>query len=1155
MNILSSRKILIDNPVQEDEFSGGGHLRTAVALANTIRQFDGANRAIGLEGAWGAGKSSIVELARKELEGVKSEKNYSVFTFDLWTHQTSNFKRSMLESLLTWIENKEDASINVKDKIDEIRGQIRGTVVDTKVRSKKIFDFYGILFILFAFCLPFIYAWLSPFVILPKISQLNQDVYLIQGGLNIWSKISIFLLIFMFLFTVARLWHFYKRSEVKDPRGRLKDAASSTVAVFSKDAEISYEQKTIKEINPSQEEFYETFQRILSLYQNKERRLVIVVDNIDRLPNEKLSDAWSDIRSMVVGQVINPKNEEFITIIVPYDRHHVLTALNKAGEEEGDVIRKSFDAVYQVSAPVVSDASKFFQAKFKEALPTLDTSDIGYRVYKIFEYSIRGQGKPPTPRQMLAFINSVSSLWVQWHGEIDLIEVAVFSVHSASLYEKPESLRKPETIEQRYRDLAKSSNLDRNLAALAYNVSPELALQILLHNEIANAFMTDGDGEVRAISLAPGFAEILPEVFADHASAWSSEGASYLGFAAKNLVNVDVPEGVKLACRGELFKSISSLQTQGKLKLNDTKDFKFLIDLCDEDQVISLVSRINDWLRINIEQEEIHAFNYGVLWIQVIGAIISRVDELFNSNNLSNAVRHNMKVINDTDFILGAAYFADQTKLHIKDFNFRKLPSTLDKLSQSMLEDADKFYDTWPEIRHLMEEDAPSLISTLSNLLSELAYTEENSDSYSQHIVNLCKLLDSLENLESAPKELHELLVDGALYQSMKSIYEKENRNYNEFLANSIWLVIRKFMDGSLPLSYLSQHKFGNLMEYGTWVQEVITSGEIRQEIIDEIARLVLFNTQINDIISNHIDFPETTGLYAKILRSIAQDGKVNSLNFNVFVDNYEFLKKLLGAEVDSFLKVVGEQASDNEVDSVTIEELSVKLVGDLSQRTEAAWKKLLKGIDDWLISRNSEAWDLALENGNILCNLLEERLKSSNVRLMPESIKEPIINHALSLMLGQDALGRKCDFVFGVLSKHIQKGVGKDFLERLEGKNVSVHGFETLWFSYEPLVNSMKFEDRPNTSIRKLLIPAIQSNLEETVRFFDANQKSLRKAIVAADEDVRGEFLEYIVSRRTRGFEDVLLDEIIKYLEIEQSIDSLIENKVVMEDGPDPVS
>lgn len=1143
MNISVSRNILIDEPVKEDEFSGGGHLRTAKALANTIRQFDGHNRAVGLEGAWGAGKSTIVELARKELESESSDKAFSVFTFDLWTHQTSNFKRSMLEALLTWIEAQKGVSNSTIKKIDNIRSEIRDKIIDTKIKNKKIFDLFGVIFIIFAFFLPFIYLWLSPSVVLPKISPVSNDVYLIQDRMPFGSIISILLLLCMFSFAFLRFCYFLHKSKLKLLSDKLKDAASATVAIFSKDAEISHERKTIKEINPSQEEFYETFQRILSLYQTEQKRLVIVIDNIDRIPDDRLPDAWSDIRSMVVGQVTTPTNEQFITIIVPYDRQHVLTALKSGGSQEGDVIRKSFDAVYQVSAPIVSDASTFFKAKFQEALSSQYDVEIAYRVYKIFEYSIRKGGNTPTPRQMLAFINAVSSLWGQWDAEIDLVAIAVFVVHASDLYAKPELLRDHDTIDRRYRDLARFPDLDKCLAALAYNVPPKFALQVLLHDEIANVFTQEKNELVVEISMAPGFAEILPDVFVDRAHEWSSEGALYLGCVVKHLAALTIPNSVKLVSGNELFKNISSLPVLDPSKWEEANNLTYLFDLCDSDQVLSIVSELDNWISRMFNKNAL-TFEDGSYWVRLVGNIVSKIDKLFQDKLLSKQVRAKLSVFNQSEFILGAAYFADQTDLHISEFNFIKPFDIHEDLSTYMLSGGAEFADIWPEIVHLMKDDVAFLITKLSMHLFDIDYADEVSVIYEEHVLNLYTLLTAVQNFEAAPTELHRLITDGALYKGMKSVHDKGDPQDAEFLAKCFWLVIKQSKDTALPLTNIQGHRFGNLLDQGTWVQEVIKTGNIGQDIIDKIAELVVSDSRIGDLIRYNSSAPTLTGLYSKLLLSMAKNGRMHAPRLEDFVDNYEFLESSLGEYIEAFLKIVGKLSVKDPLQKIDVKTISVKLIRDIGIREESLWVNLLSKVDEWLRSIDSDTWNEALRNEDNIFLLLHERAKLANINLMPEKIREPVINHALALALEEVDAGNVCDFIIDTLRTNTRRGVGKDLLERLDGKNVTVNGFRALWFSYKSLVNIIDFELSPNIAIRKIIIPALQNDLDVTLDFFSLNHKKLKKAVSMADEDVKGEMLEYILSQISNSSESTSnsekLYEVISYLGISDDIESI---------------
>ena len=98
------RNILIDEPSKEDLFHGGGHKKTAIALAKAIECFKDKDRAIGIDGPWGSGKSSVVEIAEAQLKESKGNDSpeYHFFTFDIWKSQGSSFRRSFLEHLLAW---------------------------------------------------------------------------------------------------------------------------------------------------------------------------------------------------------------------------------------------------------------------------------------------------------------------------------------------------------------------------------------------------------------------------------------------------------------------------------------------------------------------------------------------------------------------------------------------------------------------------------------------------------------------------------------------------------------------------------------------------------------------------------------------------------------------------------------------------------------------------------------------------------------------------------------------------------------------------------------------------------------------------------------------------------------------------------------------
>ena len=77
-------RLLPDKPAAADTL-GGAHDRVASAIADLV-QSEGGGNAIGLEGGWGAGKSTIVRLVTGKLMD-DSTGSTRVAVFDAWAHQ------------------------------------------------------------------------------------------------------------------------------------------------------------------------------------------------------------------------------------------------------------------------------------------------------------------------------------------------------------------------------------------------------------------------------------------------------------------------------------------------------------------------------------------------------------------------------------------------------------------------------------------------------------------------------------------------------------------------------------------------------------------------------------------------------------------------------------------------------------------------------------------------------------------------------------------------------------------------------------------------------------------------------------------------------------------------------------------------------------
>ena len=92
--------LIADTPAETDAF--GSHERVARAIAEVV-QTESGGKAIGLEGGWGAGKSTIVKLISQRLSPTR-ESAHQIAVFDAWSHQNDPLRRTFLESLITRLQ-------------------------------------------------------------------------------------------------------------------------------------------------------------------------------------------------------------------------------------------------------------------------------------------------------------------------------------------------------------------------------------------------------------------------------------------------------------------------------------------------------------------------------------------------------------------------------------------------------------------------------------------------------------------------------------------------------------------------------------------------------------------------------------------------------------------------------------------------------------------------------------------------------------------------------------------------------------------------------------------------------------------------------------------------------------------------------------------
>ncbi len=290
----------------------------------------------------------------------------------------------------------------------------------------------------------------------------------------------------------------------------------------SKDSiEQSMKYETIYDEEPSTRDFKNWMKDIDK--DIKSHTLIIVFDNMDRLPREKVQELWSAIHTFFAEE-----NYNNISVIVPFDREHVKTAFksediileqqnNDADEiiedEKGkkkkntktnknvcfgnDFINKTFDAVYRVSPPIMSDWKDYFVKRWEEAFDTKPDSKVT-QIYDLLSDSI-------TPREIIAFINEFVSIKQISDESIPDEYIALFIKGKERMSANPkEEILNPTYLGAMDFMYKNDPNLPMYMSALYYQLPANKALDIVYTETLKKALDNNEITQIKTLQTQTG---------------------------------------------------------------------------------------------------------------------------------------------------------------------------------------------------------------------------------------------------------------------------------------------------------------------------------------------------------------------------------------------------------------------------------------------------------------------------------------------------------------------------------------------------------------------------------------------------------------------------------------------------------------------------
>ena len=545
-------RFIVDKPQGEDVFEGQSQTKLAKNISDYILSADKEEaekddqtyipRIIGIEGSWGAGKSNVVRKVEKQLPQF-----YYTFTYDSWGHQEDLQRRSILETLVNKLINDKvlhgEVSIkmrNGKSRTDKWYNQLalllsnKTTTTTRSIPKLSGPAIWGIIII-------GLYAILNSFLgLLPSI---YPKLEICLGLVLLFEAFPFFLGL-----GIACYYHCCK-----------KRAWDEVFTLLTRKGDDRIDEQFTSSEEPSVTEFKNWLQVISNQLEEKEspkKKVIIVFDNMDRLPSDKVIQLWSLIHTFFAGSDF--KN---IWAIIPFDYIHLCEAVLSDDKENAikfkQFINKTFPIVFTVPKPVITDYRKLFKTFFEKAFGKGEHDEEHIcQVFMCLEES-------PNPRTVICFINELVALRLQWpNKKFRLQNLALYVLKKGYILHNKEKSLEEKLLSNELFDKVKSfypqtDSVRVQLCQFAYGIEDEeLAGELPLRNVLLS--LINNGNSISEYAESPHFVPVLESILTSTSIAKDSLANAVKSFNSLDTSNFNEEEQERLNKKWDALANMKS---------------------------------------------------------------------------------------------------------------------------------------------------------------------------------------------------------------------------------------------------------------------------------------------------------------------------------------------------------------------------------------------------------------------------------------------------------------------------------------------------------------------------------------------------------------------------------------------------------------------
>lgn len=477
--------ILHEDVADQDLLEDQTHFHVSENIYQLI-QSSAKGITVGLEGSWGSGKSTVINLLRNKLQD-NSEGNCLFFMFDAWAHDGDPLRRIFLESLINEIDPE-----GADETLRELSGRITGRNKTVKTQSTRSASKFGKLLSFFALTIPLGSA---------LIGKVNYDLLSPpwgQGERTIYWQFIFGLILCLSPFILILWWMKYGERDSNTRKIRWDFFSTESTENSTQDVTEDGERTSI--------EFEAHFESIIKYAINEKKvdRVVIVIDNLDRVDPPHAKNIWSTLQTFFQkrsssSKLTLEKWADKLWFVIPFDRNGFSkiwesNSLDGSKSVPISFLKKCFQIIAEVPEPVMSAWPDYAKKTFATALNEWPEQERQEAIEAFIRFASH-LDKSPTPRDIKVLANQVGLLGMRWGGVVSSEALCIYALYRQKFSET--ELRKAllnDGLPESYVGINDSKTLKMEIAGLLFGVTKDKGIQLLLTPEIGVA-LKSGDGE------------------------------------------------------------------------------------------------------------------------------------------------------------------------------------------------------------------------------------------------------------------------------------------------------------------------------------------------------------------------------------------------------------------------------------------------------------------------------------------------------------------------------------------------------------------------------------------------------------------------------------------------------------------------------------